>query len=67
MHKPVNESFRPPFSKGGAVEGAEPSSPPAGGEIPQTAFLFVSFFSAPFSCREKAAKNLSIFISSNSR
>ena len=27
-------SFRPPFSKGGAVEGAEPSSPVATGEIP---------------------------------
>ena len=27
------KSFRPPFSKGGAVEGAEPSSPVATGEI----------------------------------
>ena len=28
------ESFRPPFSKGGAVKGAEPLSPLASGEIP---------------------------------
>ena len=28
-----SESFRPPFGGGGAVEGAEPSSPPADGEI----------------------------------
>jgi len=33
------ESFRPPFLKGGAVKGAEPLSPPAGGET----ILGVSF------------------------
>ncbi|MBQ8416771.1 MAG: hypothetical protein IJX13_07770 [Clostridia bacterium] len=52
----MTKSFRPPFSKGGAVEGAEPSSPVATGEIPLTAFLFVSFFFAPLFCKEKAAK-----------
>ncbi len=30
----ITQSFRPPFWGGGADEGAEPSSPPAGGEIP---------------------------------
>ena len=50
------ESFRPPFSKGGAVEGAEPSSPLARGEIPLTAFSFASFSLAPPSCKRKATK-----------
>jgi hypothetical protein len=39
-HEPKGQNFRPPFLKGGAVEGAEPSSPSAEGEIPQAAFLF---------------------------
>jgi len=45
-------SFRPPFSKGGAVEGAEPSSPSAEGEM-LSAFLFDNFFFAPHTCKEK--------------
>jgi len=36
-------SFRPTFSKGGAVEGAEPSSPSADGEILLSALSFCSF------------------------
>jgi len=36
----LTKSFRPPFSKGGAVEGAEPSSPVATGEIPLIGVLF---------------------------
>ena len=38
----MTKSFRPPFSKGGAVEAAEASSPSAEGEIPLVAFLFVN-------------------------
>ena len=38
-----SESFRPPFSKGGAVEGAKPSSPSADGEILLSALSFCSF------------------------
>jgi len=50
------ESFRPPFSKGGAVEGAEPSSPSAEGEILLSAFFFLRAFSfAPIWSKEKAA------------
>ncbi|MBQ7346869.1 MAG: hypothetical protein IJW55_02850 [Clostridia bacterium] len=52
----IDKSFRPPFSKGGAVEGAEPSSRSAEREIPHTAFSFVSFSLAPLSCKRKAAK-----------
>ena len=44
---PAYESFRPPFSKGGAVEGAEPSSPVATGETAHTRFLFCELFSLP--------------------
>ncbi len=57
----MKKSFRPPFSKGGAVEAAEASSPSAEGEIPLAAFLFVSFFFAPPSCKEKAANNFVLF------
>ena len=38
-----SESFRPPFSKGGAVEGAKPSSPSADGETLLSALSFCSF------------------------
>ena len=34
------KSFRPPFKKGGAVEGAKLSSPSAEGEIPQSGVSF---------------------------
>ena len=40
-----DESFRPPFSKGGAVEDAESSSPSADGEIPLSALSFCQAFS----------------------
>ena len=36
----LDESFRPPFSKGGAVEAAEASSRSAEREITFAAFLF---------------------------
>ena len=49
----MTKSFRPPFSKGGAVEAAEASSPSAEGEI--------SFFFAPTSCKEKAANKFMHF------
>ena len=58
----LHESFRPPFSKGGAVKGAEPLSPLASGETSYTAFLFASFFFAPTVAKEKAAKE---FVQSN--
>ena len=39
-----DESFRPPFSKGGAVKGAEPLSPSAEGEIlSKRRFLLITF------------------------
>ncbi|MBE6595624.1 MAG: hypothetical protein E7644_07480 [Ruminococcaceae bacterium] len=50
-------SFRPPFSKGGAVEGAEPSSPSAEGEM-LSAFLFDNFFFAPRVSKKKWAGSL---------
>ena len=50
-----DESFDQTFSKVCAVEGAEPSSPSADGEISLSASLFDNFFSAPSSCREKVA------------
>ena len=51
------ESFRPPFSKGGAVEGAEPSSPSADGEISFRRFSFAKLFSLHLlSQREKRAR-----------
>jgi hypothetical protein len=62
-----DESFRPPFSKGGAVEGAQPSSRSAEREILLRRFFLrtqtreaicgelASLFSfAPLSCKEKA-------------
>ena len=39
------ESFRPPFSKGGAVEGAEPSSLVATSESSNRHFFFAKLFS----------------------
>ena len=44
------------FSKACTVEAAEASSPSAEGETFPPAFLFDSFFFAPPSCKEKAAK-----------
>ena len=55
--KRKTKSFRPPFSKGGAVEGAEPSPPSADGGISKMAFLFVSFFFAPVSAKKKRIKD----------
>ena len=48
--------FRPPFVKGGAVEAAEVSSRSAERETsPLRCFLFVNFFFAPTSRKEKVA------------
>jgi hypothetical protein len=48
-----DESFRPPFSKGGAVEGAEPSSLTAVSEIPKRRFFFAKLFSLRQWCQRK--------------
>ena len=54
---PRVKNFGPPFSKGSAVEGAEPSSPLARGETPFLALFFLIAFSfAPIWSKEKAAK-----------
>ena len=42
----AQESFGQAFSKACAVEGAEPSSPSADGETPQTAFSLLNYASA---------------------
>ncbi len=52
----TTKGFRPPFSKGGAVEAAEASSPVATGEISFSAFSFASFSLAPTPCKRKATK-----------
>ena len=72
----LDESFRPPFSKGGAVEKRKnslrelrdwinPISPPSSHsaecEIPLTAFSFASFSLAPLSCKRKATKEFAQF------
>ena len=54
----LDKSFRPPFSKGGAVEAAEASSPSADGETPLSAFSFVSFSFAPAVSKEKRLTDL---------
>ena len=51
----MTKSFRPPFSKGGAVEAAEASSPSAEGEIPLSALLFCELFSCAYIAKRKAA------------
>ena len=51
-----DESFRPPFSKGGAVEAAEASSRSAEREITFAAFLFANFFFAPLVSKKKWRK-----------
>ena len=55
------KSFRPPFSKGGAVEVAETSSRSAEREISFTAFLFDNFFFAPIFCKEKVTDRFVLF------
>jgi len=50
------KSFRPPFSKGGAVEAAEASSPVATGETPLIGFSFCQAFSLGLAdSKEKAS------------
>ena len=62
-----DKSFRPPFSKGGAVEDAESSSPSADGEIPIRRFLFVAlrskvcFSLCAYMVKEKAFKEFVLF------
>ena len=60
----TSKSFRPPFSKGGAVEAAEASSPSAEGETPFTAFSFASFSLAPTFCKRKATMAFLLFTNS---
>jgi len=48
------KSFRPPFSKGGAVEGAEPSSRSAERETNTRRFFFDSFFLCACMVKEKS-------------
>jgi len=50
------KSFGQAFSKACGVKGLRPFSPSADGETSPSAFLFDSFFFAPPSCKEKAAK-----------
>jgi hypothetical protein len=57
----LTKSFGQAFSKACAVEGAEPSSSSAEGEISYTAFLFASFFFAPTVAKEKATKAFVLF------
>ena len=40
MRRALWKSFRSPFSKGGALKGAEPLSPRARGEIPPFGVFF---------------------------
>ena len=49
-----DESFDQTFLKVCAVEGAESSSPPAGGEIPIRRFLFAKLFLCAYTLKEKA-------------
>ena len=56
-----DESFGQAFSKACAVEGAEPSSPSAEGEIFLYGVFFASFLLRP-RCQKKAAKE---FVSSD--
>jgi hypothetical protein len=51
------KSFRPPFSKGGAVEGAEPSSLTAVSEIPKRRFFFAKLFSLRLGLPKKKASS----------
>ena len=64
LHKPIENfvstapimQFGSSLFKGLRIPKAEPWSPSAEGET-NPAFLFVSFFFAPPSCKEKAAKD----------
>jgi len=57
--KPSAKSFRPPFSKGGAVEGAEPSSLTAVSESSNRHFFFAKLFSlCLYRQRKKRQKSL---------
>ena len=51
------ELFCQAFTKACAVEGAEPSSPPAGGEIPLIGIFFLPSFFFCASCRQKKKRN----------
>ena len=57
-----SESFRPPFSKGGAVEGAEPSSPSADGEILLSALSFCKAFSLRLHGQRKSVVQIRSFL-----
>ena len=57
-----DKSFRPPFSKGGAVEGAEPSSPSADGEILLSALSFCKAFSLRLHGQRKSVVQIRSFL-----
>jgi len=65
------ESFRPPFSKGGAVKGAEPLSRSAERETPFRRFLFaalrskVCFSLCAYMVKEKASFGIVLFWGDN--
>ena len=60
-----SESFRPPFSKGGAVEGAKPSSPSADGEILLSALSFCKAFSLRLHGQRKSVVQIRSFFVAN--
>ena len=60
-----SESFRPPFSKGGAVEGAKPSSPSADGEILLSALSFCKAFSLRLPGQRKSVVQIRSFFVAN--
>ena len=55
------KSFDQAFSKACEVKGAEPLSRSAERETLLSAFLFVNFFFAPFSRKEKVANDFVLF------
>ena len=57
-----SESFRPPFSKGGAVEGAKPSSPSADGETLLSALSFCKAFSLRLYGQRKSVVQIRSFL-----
>ena len=50
----MTKSFGRAFSKARGVEGAQPSSPFAEGEIPFGVSLLLAFLFAPHACKEKS-------------
>ena len=59
------ESFRPPFSKGGAVKGAEPLSRSAERDTLLWRFLFAKLFLCAYMVKEKASFGIVLFWGDN--